>query len=262
MKANYHTHTLWCDGKNTPREMIEAALSRGFDTIGFSSHSMLPQSDVDWVLTPDKARRYADEIRALAREYDPRIRVMCGVEADYVPGGAEPSYAAYSSVSPDYIIGSVHFVRSPSGTLIEIDHAPEIFAAAVRDSFGGDAEALVREYFRSVRASLRFDFDIVGHPDLVRKFNAGSAFFDESSAWYAGELERTADAIAASGKIVEVNTGAVSRGWLDDAYPSPAFRSLLRERGVRFVLSSDAHAADGIDCAFDRFAQAESFVFL
>ena len=59
---------------------------------------------------------------------------------------------------------------------------------------------------------------------------------------------------------MEVNTGGISRGWIDDAYPSPAFRALLRERGVQFILSSDAHSAAAFDCAFDRFAAAEAFV--
>ena len=59
-----------------------------------------------------------------------------------------------------------------------------------------------------------------------------------------------------------MNTGAISRGWMDDAYPSAEFRAMLRERGVRFVLSSDAHAAEAIDCAFDRFGQAEAYVEL
>ena len=59
---------------------------------------------------------------------------------------------------------------------------------------------------------------------------------------------------------MEVNTGGIARGWMDDAYPSPFFRALLRARGVRFVLSSDAHSREGLDCAFDRFASAEDFV--
>ena len=260
VKANYHTHTTWCDGRDTPRAMVEAAIGRGFGELGFSSHAMLPQGDVDWVLTPEKAPRYAAEIRALAREYAPRIRIFCGVEADYVPGGAEPSRAAYAAVSPDYIIGSVHFVRAPDGCLVPVDHSPELLSEGIALHFGGDAEAFVRSYFAQVRDSLAFDFDIVGHPDLVRKFNAKRPYFDESAGWYLGELERTADAIAASGKVVEVNTGAISRGWLDDAYPSPGFRSMLRGRGARFVLGSDAHAAESIDCAFDRFAGAEGYV--
>ena len=257
--ANYHTHSTWCDGKNTPREMVEAAIAKGFDTIGFSSHSMLPQSDVDWVVTPEKAPRYAAEIRALAEEYAPRIRVLCGVEADYVPGGAEPSRAAYAAISPDYIIGSVHFVRAADGALVPVDHSPELLSDGIAAHFDGSAESFVRAYFAQVRDSLAFDFDVVGHPDLVRKFNEKHPYFDESAAWYREEIERTADAIAASDKLVEVNTGAISRGWRDDAYPSTAFRALLRGRGVKFILSSDAHAAEGLDCAFDRYGNEEQY---
>ena len=259
MRANYHTHSTWCDGKGTPREIAEAAIAKGFDALGFSSHAMLPQDDVDWVLTPEKAPRYAAELRALAVEYAPRIRILCGVEADYVPGGAEPSRAAYAAIAPDYIIGSVHFVRAVDGALVPVDHSPELLADGIRGHFGGSAEAFVRAYFAEVRDSLAFDFDVVGHPDLVRKFNAKHPYFDESAGWYREELERTADALAASGKLVEVNTGAISRGWLDDAYPSPAFRALLRERGVKFILSSDAHSAEGLDCAFDRFGKEEAY---
>ena len=76
MKTNYHTHTTWCDGKDSPRAVVESAIAKGFDVIGFSSHSMLPEDDHDWVLTPEKAVRYAAEVRALAEEYAPRIRVL------------------------------------------------------------------------------------------------------------------------------------------------------------------------------------------
>jgi len=94
----------------------------------------------------------------------------------------------------------------------------------------------------------------------VRKFNVKMPYFDEEADWYRAELVATADAVAVSGKIAEVNTGAISRGWLDDAYPSAFFRQLLRERGVRFILSADAHAANAIDCAFDRFGTAENYL--
>jgi histidinol-phosphatase (PHP family) len=239
--------------------MVEAAVAKGFDVLGFSSHAMLPQDDVDWVLTPEKAPRYAADIRALAEEYAPRIRILCGVEADYVPVGAEPSRTAYAAISPDYIIGSVHFVRAVDGALVPVDHSPELLTDGICNHFGGSAESFIKAYFAEIRDSLAFDFDVVGHPDLVRKFNAKHPYFDESAGWYREELERTADALAASGKLVEVNTGAISRGWLDDAYPSPSFRALLRERGVKFILSSDAHAPEGLDCAFDRFGKEEAY---
>ena len=260
MKANYHTHSTWCDGKDSPRRMIQAAIERGFDVLGFSSHAMLPESDTAWVLTPEKAPRYAKEIRLLAEEFKDKIRVLCGVEADYIPGGASPDRGTYAAIAPDYIIGSVHFVVAEDGARVPVDHTPELLVEGLRDHFGGSGETFVRAYFRQQREMINgFDFDLVGHLDLVRKFNAKHPYFDEAAAWYREELVRTADAVAASGKLVEVNTGAVVRGWLRDAYPSANFRALLRERGVSFVLSSDAHAAEALDGAFDRFAEAERY---
>ena len=261
--ANYHTHTKWCDGRDAPEDVVLSAIAKGFDTIGFSSHAMLPENVLDWVLTPDNIVRYATEIRGLAEKYAGRIKVLCGVEADYIPGGANPDRKTYGSISPDYIIGSVHFVKAPDGAFVCVDNTPKELMDGIAAHFDGSVEAYIRAYFAQVREMVsRFDFDVVGHLDLVRKFNRRNPYFNEDSPWYAEELEATADAVAASGKIAEVNTGAISRGWLDDAYPSAAFRSLLRTRGVKFILSADAHSADAIDCAFDRFGGCEEYVRL
>ena len=45
MKANYHTHTTWCDGKDSPEAVVLAAIGKGFAAIGFSSHAMLPEDE-------------------------------------------------------------------------------------------------------------------------------------------------------------------------------------------------------------------------
>ena len=261
--TNYHTHTTWCDGADSPEEVVLSAIEKGFSEIGFSSHAMLPGTLLDWALDSGRAVAYAAEIRSLAAKYAGRIRVLCGVEADYLPGISDPDRSTYAFMSPDYIIGSVHFVTASDGGQVCVDKSPESLASGIRDHFGGDVEAYVRAYFRQqCDMAERFDFDVVGHLDLVRKFNARNPYFDEGAAWYREALEGVADAIAATGKIVEVNTGAISRGWMDDAYPSTALRAMLRERGVRFILSADAHSAAAIDCAFDRFLPAERYVKL
>ena len=261
IKENFHTHSTWCDGTDTPRAMVKGALEKGFSALGFSSHAMFPRDEVPWELTADKIGGYFSEIRALAREFKPRIEIYCGVEAEFVPGAASPDRSVYAAHKPDYIIGSVHFVTAPDGARIPVDDTPEDFFAGLRDHFGGSPEAFATEYFRLVRQmAAECDFDIVGHADLLRKYNAKHPWLDENAPWYLRQLEETADALAASGKIVEINTGAIARGWLDDAYPSPRFRAALRARGARFVLSSDAHAASALDCAFDRFAGGENFV--
>lgn len=242
--TNFHTHTVFCDGRDTPEAMAAAAFAKGFSALGFSSHS-------DMLADP---AAYRARIRGLADEWRGRMEIFLGLEAELgKPWSRVPG-------EYDYVIGSIHFVVAPDGCAVPVDHSPQKLADGLRDHFAGDAVALVKAYFGVLRSTVSLDFDVVGHPDLVRKFNLKHPFFDENAAWYREELEKTADAIAASGKLVEVNTGAISRGWLDDAYPSPLFRRLLRERGVRFLLSSDAHSAEMIDCAFDRFGGAEAYV--
>lgn len=233
---------------------------KGFSRIGFSSHVSFPEGG-EFVLDPAKGSAYACEIRSLAKKYAGQITVCLGAEADYIPGVTTPARSRYAELGLDYLIGSIHYVVAADGARVPVDHTPELLARGIRDHFGDCAEAFVRRYFVQQREMVsQFDFDVVGHLDLVRKFNAKHPYFDEGAAWYRDELEKTADAVAASGKIAEVNTGAISRGWLDDAYPSSAFRDLLRARGVRFILSADAHAADAIDCAFDRFGDAEDYL--
>lgn len=227
--------------------MVLAALEKGFTALGFTAHS-------DMLSDP---HAYVTEVRELAVRYSDRIRILCGLELEL----AKPTDGVDRSLY-DYLIGSVHFISAPDGGFFAIDALPEDLEDGVEKHFSGDWESFICSYYAAIRDTLSVDFDIVGHPDLIRKFNTKYRFFDESSVFYRAQLEATADAIAASGKLVEVNTGAISRGWMDDAYPSKAFRELLEARGVHFILSSDAHASDALDCAFDRFSQVVKFVSL
>lgn len=244
-KVNYHTHTTWCDGTDAARALCEAAIARGFDTLGFSSH-------VDLIRDFEA---YVAEIAALKAEYRGRLEVLCGIESE-----GEQGLELRSRL--DYVIGSFHYVTAPDGSRAAVDHSLALLQAALDGPYHGDAVRFVKDYFARERqfvAACGKRFDFLAHPDLIRKFNVKHPFFDEGADWYRAELEATADVIAAAGVVVEVNTGAISRGWLDDVYPSAGFRELLRARGVGFLLSSDAHSAAALDCAFDRFGAAEDF---
>lgn len=272
MLTNFHTHSTWCDGRNSVEEMIVGAIERKFEAIGFTSHAMFPYFE-SWSLGPSAAKEYVAEIRAAAEKYAKYIKVYCGLETDYIPGVTTPEKSRYAEYGLDYIIGSLHWTWDGSedepigadgllsSAFVSVDHTPQILADGMRDRFNGSARALITAYHEQLREMvMRYDFDILGHPDLYRKYNVKHPFFDESEQWYRDELVKSADAIAASGKLVEVNTGAIGRGWRDDAYPSDEFRALLRERGVKFVLNSDSHSVDSLDAGFAKYASAEDYV--
>ncbi len=257
MKTNYHTHTTWCDGRDTPAAMVEAAIEKGFDVLGFSAHVGFPER-ADWMLPPERAEDYARDIRSLAAEHRDRIGILCGVEADYIQGITEPTRERYRMIAPDYMIGSVHTVIAPDGGRVPVDASIAELEEGIARHFGGDARRFVSAYFGQEREMIEgCEVEIVGHLDLVRKFNSKRPYFDETADWYVEELRKTADAMA--GRMTEVNTGGILRGWMTEPYPSREFRRLLVERGVRFVLSSDAHATEQLDGCFDRF-ESETFV--
>ena len=90
MKTNFHTHSTWCDGRNTPEEMAEAAVAKGFSALGFSSHALLPGRQ-EGMLSPETISGYAADVRAVRDRHAGEIKIFLGVEADYVPDFATPS---------------------------------------------------------------------------------------------------------------------------------------------------------------------------
>lgn len=255
LKTNYHTHTIYCDGNNTPEEMVKEAIEKGFDVLGFSSHSMYPFAG-SWHIPTKQFDDYINDVRKCAEKYKNKIAVLCGFEADYVPPITKPDYSAYKKLSPDFLIGSVHYIFTPTGRLA-VDYAAESLKAKITELYDDNPKKMVEDYFALEREMLKKSrFTIIGHADLVRKNNAKLNMFNESDLWYKNEIKRTADSIQKAGVIAEINTGAIARGTMDDVYPSEEFLRLLYERDVPVTISSDCHNKEMLDCAFDRAVQA------
>lgn len=246
VRTNYHTHTTYCDGANTPREMVEAALARGFYALGFSGHAHEPIET--YAMTPEAMARYCKEIRALQAEYAGQIALYLGYEID--------SFGPVSREGLDYCIGSVHYVLAEDGRHYCVDNTPEMLQAAVADGFSGDSGAFVQAYYREVMRNVSGQRpDIVGHFDLPTKLNAGGRFFDEGSKAYKEAAFEALEEIVRQGCIVEVNTGGMAKGYTRVPYPALFLLERLYALGGRVMINADAHSAEHIDHAFDSAAQ-------
>ena len=239
-----HTHTRYSDGKNTPEEMVRAALSLGLSEIGISDHSYT-FFDESYCVKKEEIAAYRAEIRALKEKYAGKISVLCGVEQDL--------FSAEPTTGYDYVIGSVHYIKCGE-KYYPLDCSKEEFAALCEGCFGGDYIALAEEYFSLVSAyAERADVGIIGHFDLVTKYNEGNALFNEEDPRYLRAAKSAADKLLAAGKIFEINTGAIARGYRSAPYPAPALLKYVEERGGVTILASDAHTTAGIAFAFDKY---------
>ena len=244
-KSNIHSHTTFSDGRDSAEDMVRAALALGFHTLGFSEHGCADYDDS--AMPACREPEYRAEVLRLRNEYAGKIDLLLGCEHDWL---SPPSRFEY-----DYTIESVHYVPK-DGQLWCVDWSREIFADAVRTLYGGDVYALCRDYFRTVCESIEgTSADVLGHIELVMKFNEARDLFDDADPRYLGPAQACAELAARSGRLVEINTGAIAKGYRTQPYPGPAMLKRVRECGGRVILSSDCHNRDYLDCGFAEAAE-------
>ena len=243
MPQNLHAHSTLDDGRSPPEEMLRASLSAGMCSCGLSLHSPLPFQN-DWAPGMETVEVFLREMRRLAAAFAPRMTVYVGIEWDVLSENVD--------LAPfDYVIGSVHHLPV-DGANPSVDESPEATADLLARYFGGDADAAAALYFSELqKVAAQPRAQIVGHFDLLTKFNERGAFFDEESPVYRRAATRAMEALVEADKIFEVNTGAISRGYRTSPYPSRALLEQLRRMDGRVTLGSDAHSARDVACAFD-----------
>ena len=244
--SNFHTHSTFCDGKNTPEEMVERAKQLGFTSLGFTSHAFSPDGE-DWCLPREKELEYKNEIERLIYINRKEIDVFLGLEVDV--------FSYETSFKPQYVIGSSHYVKC-GDEFCGVDISSDVTEDTVKRHFGGDWYKFAEAYYETAaKAAEITQCDIVGHLDLVTKFNDGGKYFDENDLRY-----RTAaiDALryeAEKCNVFEINTGAISRGYRKNPYPAPFLLKEMKALGCEIVINSDAHSVEGLNCGFDIASQ-------
>ena len=246
LRSNAHCHTTFCDGKNSPEEMILAALDRDFVSLGFSIHGWTPFES-----TPVNMRKeveYREGLRWLREKYRGQIEILIGVEREYL---YERDFSGF-----EYIIDSAHCLLR-DGEYLYIDWSESRTADNVARHFGGDYYAYCRAYYRQeAELCARSNAAFIGHIDLVTKFNEGNKYFDETDPRYLGPALEAVETAVRRGLPIEMNSGAISRGYRKSPYPGPALLKHIRALGGEIIINSDAHAAEHLDAGFDLCVQA------
>ncbi len=244
--SNCHTHTVFCDGKNTPEEMVLAAIRQGFSCLGFSFHGPMTP-DAVWTIRPERMPEYAAEIRRLQQRYGDRIEILHGIELDRDCCGVDP--ADY-----DFVIAAVH--QLTKGELhYDVDESAQTLCSCCRVLYGGDWLALAADYYDRFAAFVcSVNPTVVAHFDLIEKFNEGGALFCTDDPAYQAIATAAADRIlnACPNVLFEVNTGAMYRCGKKRPYPAPFLLRHLQKRGAKVIVTADAHTTDALSFAFDK----------
>ena len=153
----------------------------------------------------------------------------------------------------DYVIGSVHYIKI-GNQYFSIDEHKEDFIKIAENYFDGDYYALAKAYFKSVADMAKsFKPDIIGHFDLITKFNNGFNLFDETDDNYQRVKKEVVDKILNLNIPFEINVGAISRGYKLTPYPDIDTISYIAKNGGKLILSGDTHAKDNLCYQFEKW---------
>ena len=243
--TNYHSHTLYCDGRAAMEDFIRFALDRGFTSYGISSHAPLP-FPTHWTMEWDRMEDYLSEFRRMKEKYAGRIELAVGLEIDYLNEESNPAASRFRELPLDYRIGSVHMLYDDKGEVVDIDVSADVFRDVVNRHFAGDLPRVVSLYYEKLSRMVEAGgFDIVGHADKIH-YNATAyhpGLLDET--WYDELVCGFFRQVAEKGYIVEINTKAYDS--LGTFYPNRRYFSLLKQLGVRVQVNSDSHYPERID---------------
>ncbi len=232
-----HSHTPLCNhAEGDPTEYAAVALDRGLRGLIVTCHNPMPNGFSRNVrMREDQLSEYVDLVARTREQWQGRVDVRLGLEADYFEG-----YEAYlekqlSSAEFHFVLGSVH---------------PQIAEFRVK-YWQADEVEVQRTYFRLLAKSAETGlFDSLAHPDLIKNHT--------SKVWQSDaimdDIRRALDRIAATGVAMELNTSGVNKT-IAEMNPFPAMLREMSLRRIPVTLGSDAHqperVADGYEFALE-----------
>ena len=175
-------------------------------------------------MAPSEYPAYIEMVRRCQKAF-PQLSIKLGLEADYHPGTEDYVRDVIAAYPFDYVIGSVHYLGDWG-----FDNPDLVHRFAGKDLF----EVYSQYYELVVKLAATKMYDIVGHPDVIKKFG------HRPTKDYEPLERRALEAIAGAGMALDVNTSGLRRP-AKEIYPSVRMLRTARSLGIEITFGSDAH---------------------
>ncbi len=228
---DYHMHTPRCNhAVGSIMEYAESATLQGLPEIGVSDHSPMPDGyDEAWRMKRSQLYGYINEINDVRESLKGKLILKSGLEADYHPGTEAYVREMIDAHEWDYIIGSVHYLNDWG-----FDNEENLSEWSNRE-----IENTYCDYYQLVGDSAESGlFDIIGHPDLIKKFGHRPAL---GSASVRQAEEQMLNRIKQADIAIEISSAGLRKP-VGEVYPHARLLARAGELGIPIAFGSDAHA--------------------
>lgn len=235
MRKDFHMHPSVIQAPERFDSFVQEALRKSIGEICITDHMPLSRSDAPDRLPFGSVCEYCARVRELAKQYEDRIVIRCGIEVDFHPSALSEIEAVLDEGDFDFVLGSSHM---------------HIFLDNFEKYSFNDFAKLALE--NSIRAVEYGRFSALAHLDMYRWAFERPKRFPMADDGYSPEYHRDLiqellSALAERGMLLEINSHlSVAKGDLFYTYPQDAIVSWAIERGVCFSYGSDAHSAGAV----------------
>lgn len=231
--VDYHVHSNHsCDGRSSISEMCQKAIEKEISEIGFSEHMDFDPEDRGYgFFNYDLC---TSEIKKAQERFKSRLVIRKGVEIDYQYRFEDRIKDWLRDKKFDFTIGSVHYINHEI-----IDQR----LLAKRD-LGKIYRAYFDEVSRSIESGL---FDVIGHLDLIRKYNHKKAT-QLDNLNYEEPMRTILEEIIESKNYLEINTKlSVLKETYAETMPSTETVKEFIDKGGKLIsVGSDAHSKEEV----------------
>ena len=239
MKTNYHTHTARCGhASGTDEEYVQAAISQGYDVLGFSDHVPWPYESgythPHVRMTIESMDEYIGAMRELKKRYADKIRLLIGFECEHFPAYMSWLRDMKAEKRLDYPILGNHYDGS--------DETGMYFGNAKN---AAELRRYVESTVKGVQSGL---FSYLAHPDLfMRRYGR----FDADCRAAAKDL---CQVCKENNLPMEYNLHDRYRlgAAFDGGYPHPEFFDIAYDAGVNVIIGIDAHEPEELSNPAER----------
>ncbi len=238
MMIDSHVHTGYSKhAAGSVDDVVNAALAAGVKVLTITDHAPFHIDSTNRLLDSELDRYFTD-IHKAQTAYRGDIKILSGLECDYMPGCAEQAARLLARYDLDFVMASIHYIPTPEDGLINGWDLPRLIRSVVLES-----------YFSTLAELLECGlFDAVGHADaLLRGVPEEIVCHYMEPLLGAFARSKVAFELNASGlrkTVLDPNSGREERG--RQSYPSRSLLPRLIGAGAAFTIGSDAHAPEDV----------------
>ncbi len=253
---DWHTHSALCHhAVGSIEDYIRKAIELELNTIGICDHfpfeflkniERIPYED--YAITLDEIKGYLSMAKSLKDKYRNVINVRIAFEVDFFENqeSALNTHLYKYKNHLDYILGSIHILNFHDGrgawgfddSRFRTDY----------DYYGPDK--VYMEYYKTIQKMINsneFDFDIIAHFDLPKKFND----IPNNKEIINNEVMKTLQLIKKRDVVMEINSSGLRKD-AKEQYPSKEIIQELYDLDISILLGSDAHDPNYIAWEFEK----------